>query len=136
MTAELQGPYWFRHSAEALGIPVFHRITAVRLGGPGVTDELMDPISRLHYLNSALLRSPHVTDAGLMRLARLPNLRALTLYGEQISDETLRGLATFARLERLTLSHTQATSAGVAALQRRRPDLEIMRTGPSWQHLR
>jgi Leucine-rich repeat (LRR) protein len=126
VTAEAQGPRWLQTSAETLGIHVLRRITELRLHGSGVTDELMDPISRLHYLKSVSLSSPNLSNAGVLRLARLPNLTTLMLNGERITDDSLQGLASFPHLQRLTVSNTQVTAAGIAALRRRRPDLEIV----------
>ena len=76
MTVERRGPSWLQAAADALGIRVCNRVTAVYLQGSRINDGLLKELKGLDYLESVALHRTQVTDAGLATLRQaLPNLK-------------------------------------------------------------
>ena len=101
--------------------------TKLSLARTGITDEgaaLAGEFPRLAYLS---LRNTQLTDAGLHKISGLRHLVSLNLYGTNITDAGLNSLNSCRNLRKLYLAGTQVTDAGVARLQRKLPELRIVR---------
>ena len=76
MTAHWQGPSWLKRPADALGVPIFHRVTGLSLSGPAYTDAAVEHITQLKDLKRLDLSATLISDHGLARLQRsLPECR-------------------------------------------------------------
>jgi serine/threonine protein kinase len=105
---------------ETIGLTASQRVS--------FSDQSVVQLAKLPSLTSLTLTSKQivVTDATLDRLPELKKLTQLAFNGiESITDASLDHLAALTNLKRLTLIRTNATAAGVAALQSAVPDCKI-----------
>lgn len=102
-------------------------VTKLSLARTGVTDKSVSLAGQFPHLSYLDLRQTSVTDSGLSHLSNLPHLVSLNLYGTHITDLGLKALMPCEKLRKLYLSGTRVTDAGVARLQRKLPELKIVR---------
>jgi Leucine-rich repeat (LRR) protein len=124
--------------------------TRIRLGSSPVTDALLNLVNRLPSLSELsiggslvgddllrglagntsimvlILRDSRVTNAGLAYLAQLPNLEFLVLNDCDVTDAgIIKHITPLTKLKGITLFDSNVSAAGVRALQKAWPDLEI-----------
>lgn len=99
-------------------------------------DKGLGHLKRLTRLRVLELAGTGLTDAGLSQLAGLARLEDLDLSQTRITDAGLKHVAGMRRLRVLRLSKTAVTPEGVAALQRERPDLDIIVDEPEPNRVR
>ena len=80
-----------------------------------ITDEQLEPLSRLSNLRVLYLNNTGVTDTGLARLSTLNELRLLSLVGTNATDASLLTFEKLTNLTDLFLFQTRLTEAGIAA---------------------
>jgi hypothetical protein len=66
-----------------------------------------------------------VTDEGLQHIKNLLYLEYLNVYGTEVSDEGIQQLVGLKNLKKLYLWQTKVTEQGVAELQRALPGVEV-----------
>jgi eukaryotic-like serine/threonine-protein kinase len=96
------------------------------LEAPAMTDAAGPSLTALTSLERLVLNKSKVSNAILEHLAKLPQLTELNLADCKVSDEGLKRLAGCKTLKTLDLRRTNATNAGVEALQAQLPDCSIM----------
>jgi len=115
------------HDADIAQICWLPHLTAIGVGGRGITDSGLSMISRKDLLQAVTLERASITDSGLQELAKLPCLRALTIRQVAVTDGSVETIKKLHRLEYLRLYETGVTDAGIAELQRALPGLKIER---------
>jgi len=95
-----------------------HSVTVARLGGPGLTDEAMQPLSSLTALKRLDLTDASGLGDGTLKIAAgLPNLEALILRRSGFTDDGLKHVKALKKLRAIDLRNTNATDAGIAHLE-------------------
>ena len=97
-------------------------VLASRLNDAGLT-RLAARVPGLRYLVTD--GSARVTDAGLLALGGLLELEMLDLEYAPVTDIGLQAIVGHPKLAWVDLGGTGVTTAGVAYLRERRPDMEI-----------
>jgi len=92
-------------------------LTALQLGGEGITDDWMPAIAQAKALDYLMLTGAQITDQGLVPLMKLP-LGYLRLDGTPITDAVIPVLKTCPTLNNVPVGGTKMTDAGKAELQR------------------
>jgi len=87
--------------------------------------ENWDPVRRLGGLRTLRLGGPNVTDAVMERVGKLRSLRYLIVVEAPVTDAGLAHLRGLERLESLYLLGTRVSDAGVDALSEALPDLHL-----------
>ena len=93
-----------------------------------MSDEALEPISKLESLEQLNLMGHKLTEAGVVHLQGLKNLKQLLLQNTLVGDRGLEKLATMTALQRLYLNGSFGiliTDAGVEHL-RKLHDLEVL----------
>lgn len=135
----------------ALGyLPAIPRLKFVFVQPKGVSDKGLAHLSKISTLEDLSLKGTPITDAGLAHLAPLklrslgldetrvagpglkhlrnmPDLEFLDLSMTPVTDEGLAHLHGLKSLTRIDLDNTRVTDAGVSALQKALPRLNIER---------
>jgi serine/threonine protein kinase len=93
------------------------KVTALTLGGKGITDAGIDHLLTMPQLANLTLGETSVTDAGIILLKTLPALTGLSLDGGKLTEEGYKQLATFPKLADLRVGHLPITDAGLAAFK-------------------
>jgi Leucine-rich repeat (LRR) protein len=106
--------YWPRR---VLGDDFFVSVHYVFLGGPGVTDAVLENLKGLPQLQRLSLDGTKITDAGLENLEGLHLLQQLSILHSPITDAGLDHLKRLTRLQKLALEYTQITDAGLEHLE-------------------
>ena len=106
--------------------PAAGEIVELDLHGSGLDDAALAGFERFTQLTKLRLSDNRLTDDGLESLAQLPKLESLNLYANSgVTDAGLPELARSASLKRLYLWETGVSEAGVAELEKLRPDLAV-----------
>ena len=94
------------------------QITFVHLGGPRITDEGLEVLKDLDYLEVlALSNTPNITGSGFKHLRGHQHLREIHLNGSKnFTDEGLSHLKDITSLTHLVLSETQISDDGLVHL--------------------
>jgi hypothetical protein len=100
-------------------------LTALRIGGTGITDEGLKHLGGLKSLKSLSLHDTSIGDAGLVHLIGLKRLEHLGLNGTRVTDAGLAQLKALASLRRLNLEATAVTPEGIERLMDDMPLLEV-----------
>jgi hypothetical protein len=90
----------------------------------GVTDAGLDHLLRLKRLHTLSL-SPSMTDAAMARLRAFPKLRCLFIGMTGVTDAGLEHLKALPQLEFVHLNGSRVSEAGIRALQKARPTLNV-----------
>ncbi len=109
-----------------------HRLAALHLDGPGLTDTKLAAVCEIGSLRSLVIERCHATDAGFAHLARLRNLTHLTLYDTpNLTDAGLaRTLAEMPRLRSLDLTgFPRPLPSTIRGLARSQPGLVALQLG-------
>jgi internalin A len=102
-------------------------LSTLWLQGTRVTDAGMPDVAAHSQLTSLSLGGTEVSDAGLARLCDLTSLELLDLSDTRVSDVGLNYLSGMKLLTSLRVGGTQVTDAAIAAFQKERPKLQIIR---------
>ncbi len=95
-----------------------HSVTVLRLGGPGLKDEAMQPLAALTSLKRLdLTDASSLGDGTLQVVSGLPNLEALILRRSGFTDDGLKHVRGLKKLRAIDLRNTNATDAGIAHLE-------------------
>ncbi|AIE84854.1 hypothetical protein OP10G_1486 [Fimbriimonas ginsengisoli Gsoil 348] len=84
----------------------------------------IEALAQVKALKMIYLQGSNIADDGLRHLAALPRLAYINLGGTPVTDIGVRELARFRSLKKVDLG-ANATAAGVEALHRLRPDIQI-----------
>ena len=95
----------------------FHRVVMVSLRDTEATDDDLELLTKLPYLENLGLAGTHVTSAGLAHLRNLKQLRTLSLWKTQIDDGGLAHLEGLTKMWQLVLDETDVTDAGLVHLE-------------------
>jgi hypothetical protein len=106
-------PTWLRN---LIGQDYFVTVVFIYLRGTEVTDEQLEMVADLPYLDNLTLDETQISDQGFVHLKKLKNLKVLWLNGTKIEDNGLRSLATLTELTDLHLRDTNITDAGLEHL--------------------
>lgn len=104
------------------------------IGGATVTDAGLVTVSQFDQLEELSLQDGYplgttrITDEGLRSIGQMNNLGKLSIWQLPITDKGLTHLAGMRGLRSLVLSKTQCTETGVADLQRKLPQCNIVIT--------
>jgi len=90
----------------------------VRLNDTDVTDEDLEWLKGLRYVDSVELRNTNITDVGVRHMAQISALIQLGLESTKITDEGLASLDGLSHLRGLSLANTKITDGGVSHLER------------------
>ena len=114
-------------TADFVGLLRFPKLVGLGLDNDRLTDADFRAIGRLTTLESLTLDGTNVTDAQVGYLIGLTHLVFLNLYETGVGDEALKTVAALRSLKQvyLTKKPDGPSEAGVAALRKARPDLEI-----------
>ncbi len=86
------------------------------VGGPQVTDELIEPLAQCNQLHTLTLAYPKVTAEGLEQLSNLSEIVSLSLPGSEVDDSVIGKWPPLSRLSYLDLSDTRVTEVGLQRL--------------------
>ena len=95
-----------------------------------MTDVGLAHLKRLTYLSTLMLGAPRVTEPGLANLEALPNLAKLILFRVRITDSTLLRFKGLTKLRWLVYDNGRVTMAGIDALRRSLPNVDIENLRP------
>jgi hypothetical protein len=90
----------------------------VCLNDTDVTDDDLEVLRGLRYLDSVKLRNTNITDVGVRHMAQISALIQLDLENTKITDEGSASLEGLSHLRSLSLANTKITDAGVSHLRR------------------
>lgn len=90
-----------------------------------LTDEQLEPLSKLSNLRVLYLNNTAITDAGLSKLSSLSDLRSLSLVGTKITDESVETFRKLKNLANLFLYQTSVTNAGIGRLKETHDEVKI-----------
>jgi hypothetical protein len=107
------GPGWLR---KLIGEDYFVSVVSIYLRGTKVTDEQLEMVADLPYLDNLTLDETPISDQGYAHLKKLRNLKVLWLNETKIEDNGLRSLAKLTKLTDLHLRDTNITDAGLKHL--------------------
>ena len=91
-----------------------------------IEDQALESLANLMKLEILVLTRTRITDSGISRLSHLTNLDELRLNETSVSDACLVHLEGLAKLRNLEMCDTSVTDSGVAELQRKLPNCEIL----------
>ena len=111
--------------SQLTGLQSIPNIIWLNLAGTEITDAGLKqlaglPLKKLH------LERTKIGDEGVKHLKGATQLTYLNLYGTQVTDAGLEHLKALPELEKLYVWKSKVTEAGMAALQKSRPDLMII----------
>ena len=84
-----RGPFLLR---QFIGDSLFQRAVYVHLNNPGLTDDWLENLRELPYVEAISIKSEGITDAGLEILERMPNLRSVDLVNTETTEEGVEAL--------------------------------------------
>jgi len=114
-------PYGGRYELDGEG-----HIVRIMLEGAQATDDALDDLYKLPYLQKLSLAKSSVTDAGLLKVTKLKGLMNLGLTGTGVTDEGLAHLERMPALQNLwVVESDKLTSEGISSLQQALPGLKI-----------
>lgn len=102
-------------------------VTELNLGRSKITDAGLANLSGLKNLTRLHLELTGIDGSGLAHLKGLQKLRYLNLYGTKVDDKAVGHFAGLKGLKKLYLWQTAVTDAGVAAIEKALPGIEINR---------
>ena len=110
-------------------------LTTLGLTACPVNDEGLAQIAGMPQLLTLDLGQSRITDACLPTLKSFPKLESLQIYQTELTDAALLELASIPTLKKVTVTTTNPdtkrtsgfTAAGIAALQKLRPDVQVVR---------
>lgn len=92
----------------------------------GTTDLGLDPVASVTELRTLNLSGLGISGRGLARLKPLAKLERLDVHGcKRVGDEAVEALAGLSALKWVDVRDTGFTAAGIAELNRRRPELRV-----------
>ncbi|TWT94691.1 leucine-rich repeat domain-containing protein [Stieleria varia] len=100
-------------------------LTRLSLFGPGITDAMIEPISKFQKLKWLSLATTSIGDDAMDAISKLPALKSLILADTAVSDEGLAKLNGLANLHYLNIESTRVTQTGIDRLQEATPDKKI-----------
>lgn len=103
----------------------FHRVVRVSLRETRATDDDLQILVQLPWLENLDLTATQIAGAGLAHLKALKDLRVLGLWKTQVDDAGLEHLTGLTRMRLLVLDDTQVTDAGVRKLRASLPNADI-----------
>ncbi len=98
------------------------RLFDTRVSGTGFAH-----LDGLHELRALDLSSTGFTDAAVEYLKRFPKLEELNVSDTAVTDAEVEQLGALSGLRQLNISGTEVTDKGIAKLERRLPELVIVR---------
>jgi hypothetical protein len=103
-----------------------NRIGRVVLEGKHVTDDALDEVRLLPYLQDLSLHGSSVTDAGLAKLSGMKRLQKLGLTDTKVTDRGLKTLEQMPSLQYIWLCENgRLTSRGIVSLCRALPAARV-----------
>jgi hypothetical protein len=112
--AEPRVPQSFRR---LFGEDYFRAVVMVSLRDTDVTDEDLQRLKNLPYLDNVDLSNTGISSAGIEHLRGNTNLRCLSLWRTQVDDEGLKHLKGMTKMWSLSLDDTFVTNAGLKHLE-------------------
>lgn len=103
----------------------YQTIETIDLSSARLDDQSLRCIADLEELRMIDLSKSNITNEQLQLLSASRSLRTLRLNGCSITDESIVSLGAIVHLKLLDLSGTQVTMAGVAKLEKLRPDITV-----------
>lgn len=97
-------------------IKTLPKLWHLRIRGPGIDDEALNPLAEMPALKILNLPQAKFSDSGLKKLARLPELEQLRFGSPNVTDAGLKSLVDFPALKRLHLIDVHLTDAGLRDL--------------------
>jgi hypothetical protein len=92
------------------------KVTALNVLNPGVDDDGIGAIAKIHALRRLLLKDPKVSGGGLAELRNASRLDSLILEGANVTDETICRINELSQLRTLRLHRTNVSSRGLKPL--------------------
>ncbi|HIF31900.1 MAG: hypothetical protein ABGX22_28090 [Pirellulaceae bacterium] len=108
-------------------VAALKNIVWLNLSNTKITDAGLGHLKNLKKLRWLHLEKTEIGDEAIGNLASLPNLEYLNLYATKITDKSLERLRGCTKLKRLYVWQTDVTDSGVARLEKRLPELTIVR---------
>ena len=105
---------------------IYENVFILDLKNAELSDNAYNEISELTNIIRLQLQGSNARSQEVKRIKALPRLEAINLFGTQIDDEALEHLSTFPALRRIYTWQTNVTEAGIAQLNERRPDIEVI----------
>jgi uncharacterized membrane protein len=105
-----------------------NHIVKLNLLSTNVDDQLLREVRGFKYLQKLDLQHTQVTAAGLKSLTGLKHLKSLNLYATRVDDEVVPIIEELPALEKVYLWQSKISDEALAALQEKRPGLEIFHT--------
>ena len=101
------------------------QITWLKLGGRGITDQMLSKVGQLSNLTRLQLFQNDITDEGLKSLKGLQHLESLNLYGTKVTDASIEVFESLPTLKRLYLWQTDISNSGAEQLRSTRSYLDV-----------
>jgi len=101
------------------------QITWLKLGGNGVTDQMLTVIAQLPNLTRLQLFKNPITDEGVKNLRDLKHVESLNLYGTEVTDNSIEVFESLPTLKRLYLWQSKVSVEGAEKLRSSRPYIDV-----------
>ena len=97
----------------------------VKLPACQITDESLQPLTKLRSLVWLELFATPITDEGVKTVCRIKSLEILDLRGTKATDACIESIRSMPRLKRLHVGGTAITPVGIEAIRKALPGCEI-----------